>query len=421
MANSNIRILESSLPAVEETESHAFLHTGRPLLRNKRLSPLSEKPNPLTPAHATGRPASPGPNSLSSTKKSKVRWHFGIRSRSEPLEVMLEIYRTLKTLGFEWRAKDPEKRIDMDDYADDRFQAEHDAEYERDREHRGRERERENGGYDREREREEAARRRNQKRKEEEEFLKKAQALFFIETRCKMDDVIVRMDLQLYSIDSENYLVDFRNLGYKLVKGSPKFNGGDSRNSYEDLNAARLAHQQAGSGTRSPNQSQTEKTVGQTVLPPGAQLSLSELGQVPPILDAGTGTPSSSQIPPTSPHRSYSSSRRPSQDPNMPAVDADATSRQLWEAAAKARALTSSTGGRGQDKRPGMRRQSSHHSSHFGQGGVSSPFLFLECACRLIVELGGSIKERAYCARNQNSSLTIAPLSLPVYTAVGSG
>lgn len=48
LANSNIRILESSLPAVEETESHAMLHTGRPLLRNKRLSPLSEKPNPLT-------------------------------------------------------------------------------------------------------------------------------------------------------------------------------------------------------------------------------------------------------------------------------------------------------------------------------------------------------------------------------------
>ena len=34
-----------------------------------------------------------------STKKSKTRWHFGIRSRSYPLDVMGEIYRALKNLG----------------------------------------------------------------------------------------------------------------------------------------------------------------------------------------------------------------------------------------------------------------------------------------------------------------------------------
>lgn len=37
-----------------------------------------------------------------STKKSKIRWHFGIRSRSYPLDVMGEIYHALKTLGAEW-------------------------------------------------------------------------------------------------------------------------------------------------------------------------------------------------------------------------------------------------------------------------------------------------------------------------------
>lgn len=36
------------------------------------------------------------------TKKSKTRWHFGIRSRSYPLDVMGEIYRALKNLGAEW-------------------------------------------------------------------------------------------------------------------------------------------------------------------------------------------------------------------------------------------------------------------------------------------------------------------------------
>ena len=38
-----------------------------------------------------------------SAKKSRTRWHFGIRSRSYPLDVMGEIYRALKNLGAEWQ------------------------------------------------------------------------------------------------------------------------------------------------------------------------------------------------------------------------------------------------------------------------------------------------------------------------------
>jgi carbon catabolite-derepressing protein kinase len=38
-------------------------------------------------------------------KQHRTKWHFGIRSRSPPMEVMLEIYRTLKALGMEWREK----------------------------------------------------------------------------------------------------------------------------------------------------------------------------------------------------------------------------------------------------------------------------------------------------------------------------
>jgi carbon catabolite-derepressing protein kinase len=36
----------------------------------------------------------------------KPKWHFGIRSRSPPMEVMLEIYKTLNILGMEWRRKE---------------------------------------------------------------------------------------------------------------------------------------------------------------------------------------------------------------------------------------------------------------------------------------------------------------------------
>lgn len=38
-------------------------------------------------------------------KQHRTKWHFGIRSRSPPMEVMLEIYRALKTLDMEWREK----------------------------------------------------------------------------------------------------------------------------------------------------------------------------------------------------------------------------------------------------------------------------------------------------------------------------
>lgn len=38
-------------------------------------------------------------------KSRKLKWHFGIRSRSPRLDVMLEIYRTLHSLGMEWKEK----------------------------------------------------------------------------------------------------------------------------------------------------------------------------------------------------------------------------------------------------------------------------------------------------------------------------
>ncbi|CEP63736.1 AMP-activated serine/threonine-protein kinase catalytic subunit SNF1 LALA0_S09e01354g [Lachancea lanzarotensis] len=50
---------------------------------------------------AEGSPAATKISPLS-TKKSKTRWHFGIRSRSYPLDVMGEIYIALKNLGAQW-------------------------------------------------------------------------------------------------------------------------------------------------------------------------------------------------------------------------------------------------------------------------------------------------------------------------------
>lgn len=69
-------------------------------------STISILPTSLPQIHranmvAQGLPAASKISPLGN-KKSKTRWHFGIRSRSYPLDVMGEIYIALKNLGAEW-------------------------------------------------------------------------------------------------------------------------------------------------------------------------------------------------------------------------------------------------------------------------------------------------------------------------------
>ncbi|KAK9473164.1 kinase-like domain-containing protein [Dipodascopsis tothii] len=74
--NTTIAVLPSSLPAY---------HRANMLAKNPNLASVLRKIG-----------------SSSAGRKSKTRWHFGIRSRSYPLDVMGEIYRALKGLGAEW-------------------------------------------------------------------------------------------------------------------------------------------------------------------------------------------------------------------------------------------------------------------------------------------------------------------------------
>ncbi|KAH3679697.1 hypothetical protein WICPIJ_008573 [Wickerhamomyces pijperi] len=77
---STIAILPSSLPQIHRANMAQF-----------GLGDSATKINPI------------------SNKKSKTRWHFGIRSRSYPLDVMGEIYRALRNLNAEWtKPKDEE-------------------------------------------------------------------------------------------------------------------------------------------------------------------------------------------------------------------------------------------------------------------------------------------------------------------------
>ncbi|KAF8527375.1 CAMK/CAMKL/AMPK protein kinase [Hysterangium stoloniferum] len=128
-------------------------------------------------------------------KPKKLKWHFGIRSRSPRMEVMLEIYRTLQSLGMEWKEKkflgglrasgtrtpaDVEKlridrRSDLDGHTWEHFTNDP----------------------------------------------KVASSIFSVETRARTDDVVILMDLQLYQLEDDNYLVDFMHQGYYKASKDP--------------------------------------------------------------------------------------------------------------------------------------------------------------------------------------------------------
>lgn len=57
------------------------------------------------PHHLQSYASAKRSNPVKEKKQHRTKWHFGIRSRSPPMEVMLEIYRTLKALGMEWKEK----------------------------------------------------------------------------------------------------------------------------------------------------------------------------------------------------------------------------------------------------------------------------------------------------------------------------
>lgn len=80
--NNNFSVLNSSLPPSEQ-QSHE-----QPTEQQHHLASFAS-------AKRSG----------AKDKKHRTKWHFGIRSRSPPMEVMLEIYRTLKALGMEWKEK----------------------------------------------------------------------------------------------------------------------------------------------------------------------------------------------------------------------------------------------------------------------------------------------------------------------------
>lgn len=162
-----IRVLPHTLPLGERsTEQAGGLNRLKQSLLNSQASPLRTTNKPLTPAEPSkGEDKRLGAHSVTQLagtrprKSPRTKWHFGIRSKSPPMTVMLEIYRTLQTLGFEFKRKELEPWT---------------ADVEGEGDRKGSENEK-----------------RRRRRKAEEEKVKRAQNLYFIETRCRLDDVMV--------------------------------------------------------------------------------------------------------------------------------------------------------------------------------------------------------------------------------------
>ncbi|GAA6022983.1 hypothetical protein JCM10207_007739 [Rhodosporidiobolus poonsookiae] len=352
---STIRVLETSLRRpLDDPEMAASLldAPARPLIRRFN-SPLRSLAQPLTPTGsgpsvASGGPSPDGrppPQASTTAKRLRQRWHFGIRSRSEPMEVMLEIYRTLKALKMEWRVRVSEEDKERDD-EDEAERAEREKRKERERERESRRRE------GKESEKEERLR----LMKEEEAKVKKAHELYFVETRCRMDDVMVRMDLQLYRIDDQNYLVDFRNLGYRPIKPSPSVSTG-----FVTAPASRDI---------SPAMSQTTS----------------------PILN------NTAELPSLSSSLSNASFTHPNTADELRALRPDLLGSRRASLADPSGSVSSSPAN---PTPPAFNGGAARRARQPTAAEVSSPYLFLECAVRLIVELaspGGQAADQAAAA-----------------------
>ncbi|KAI0691536.1 kinase-like domain-containing protein [Cerioporus squamosus] len=123
----------------------------------------------------------PEQHHLQLRRRSTEKWHFGIRSRSLPMEVMLDIYRRLKTLEMECKGKGDLGGLGAtalftrsEEATERRSSARRSSTF--------------NGCVD----------------------LRAASSIYSIETRAQVQDVVVLMNLQLYMLDSINHLVDFQ-------------------------------------------------------------------------------------------------------------------------------------------------------------------------------------------------------------------
>ncbi|CAF4884883.1 5'-AMP-activated protein kinase catalytic subunit alpha-2 [Pieris napi] len=81
-------IANSSPPTATDT------HRPHP----ERIAPLRDKSSPA---------AQPAADKQRGTPVKRAKWHLGIRSQSKPNDIMLEVFRAMKALDYEWKVINP--------------------------------------------------------------------------------------------------------------------------------------------------------------------------------------------------------------------------------------------------------------------------------------------------------------------------
>ena len=71
----------------------------------ERIAPLRERV--LANAGPTTMPAGSFQDKSRGTPVKRAKWHLGIRSQSKPNDIMLEVYRAMKALDYEWKIINP--------------------------------------------------------------------------------------------------------------------------------------------------------------------------------------------------------------------------------------------------------------------------------------------------------------------------
>lgn len=189
----NLAVLETSLPPSQRSiyhdtsskahRSQSSAHQGTGSAAPASAPSASASTSTIAPSSASrSGSASPTPSSTSaksaassasSTRRTRSPWHFGIRSRSNPMEIMLVLYRTMESLGMEWCPKTPLPSVSRGLH--------------------------------------------NMSAEERNQVLDALnEDIFYAQTQCILYGRKVRMDLQLYRVDDQSYLVDFRNVGYLM-------------------------------------------------------------------------------------------------------------------------------------------------------------------------------------------------------------
>lgn len=92
----------SERPSSAQNDSSSTGYRPHP----ERIAPLRERGGPANAAAFQGS-AEKAAAAARGTPVKRAKWHLGIRSQSKPNDIMLEVYRAMKALDYEWKIINP--------------------------------------------------------------------------------------------------------------------------------------------------------------------------------------------------------------------------------------------------------------------------------------------------------------------------